>query len=125
MNWLAPEPAIGDLPVLPEVHDGRHQSLTLIAPHLPDARHLTVVRLWPSNTELLDGQPLWIGKAGRQFLEGTLPLITYLRSDQDYDTPLQELAAALQHHKRVAMNWRKRTTNVHESSWQGDLLLAW
>jgi undecaprenyl-diphosphatase len=125
MNWLAPQPVIGDLPVLPEVNDGQHQSLTLIAPHAPDARYLTVVRLWPSNTELLDGQPLWIGKAGRQFLEGTLPLITYLRSDKDYDTPLQELAAALQHNKRVAMNWRKRTTGTHDSRWRGDLLLAW
>lgn len=125
MNWLAPEPAIGTLPVLPEVNDGQHQSLTLIAPHAPDARHLTLVRLWPSNTELLDGPPLWIGKAGGQFLEGTLPLITYLRSDKDYDIPLQELATALQQSKRVAMNWRKRTTDTHGIRWQGDLLLAW
>jgi undecaprenyl-diphosphatase len=125
LNWLAPDPAVGNLPVLPEVNDGQHQSLLLIAPHAPDARHLTQLRLWPSNTELQDGRPVWIGKAGRQFLDDTLPLITYLKSDRDYDIPLQELAAALQHSKRVAMNWRKRATAGQQTGWQGDVLLAW
>lgn len=125
LNWLAPDPAIGNLPVLPEVNDGQHQSLLLIAPHAPDARHLIQLRLWPSNMELQDGRPVWIGKVGRQFLDDTLPLITYLKSDRDYDIPLQELAAALQHSKRVALNWRKRATAGQQTGWQGDVLLAW
>lgn len=125
LNWLAPQPAIGSLPVLPEVNDGRHQSLLLIAPHAPDARYLTLLRLWPSNTVLKEGKPVWIGKVGRQFPDHTLPIITYLKSDRDYDAPLQELAAALQHSGKVAMNWRQRKSGAHDLQWNGKVLLAW
>jgi membrane protein DedA with SNARE-associated domain/membrane-associated phospholipid phosphatase len=125
MNWLAPQPALDTLPVLPEVNDGQHQSLLMIAPHAPNARYLTLLRLWPSSTQLLDGKPVWIGKAGQQYLENTMPLITYLKSDRDFDKPLQELAATLQHNKRIAMNWRKRTVKTGELHWDGSVLLAW
>ena len=50
MNWLAPEPDIGKLPILPHVHDGEHQSLLLIGPIEPAREQLVVIRLWPANT---------------------------------------------------------------------------
>lgn len=125
LNWLAPEPALGSLPILPEVNDGRHQSLLLIAPHPAGAKYLTLLRLWPSGTELKDGRPVWIGKAGRRYLDKTMPLISYLKSDRDYDQPLQELAGALQHDKRVAMNWRRRSLDAGDLQWDGSVLLAW
>jgi undecaprenyl-diphosphatase len=125
LNWLAPQPAISSLPVLPEVNDGRHQSLLLIAPHGPDARYLTLLRLWPSNTALNDGKPVWVGKVGRQSPDHTLPIITYLKSDRDYDAPLRELAAALQRSGKVAMNWRRREPGNHDLQWNGEVLLAW
>ena len=54
-----------------------------------------------------------------------MPLISYLKSDRDYDQPLQELAVALQHDKRVAMNWRRRSLDAGDLQWDGSVLLAW
>ena len=74
---------------------------------------------------LKDGKPVWIGKVGRQFPDHSLPIITYLKSDRDYDAPLQELAAGLQHSGKVAMNWRQRETGKQDLQWNGRVLLAW
>ncbi len=126
MNWLAPAPDIGALPVLPEVNDGQHQQLMLIAPHDGAARQLTVLRLWPSNHELLDnGNPVWIGKVSRQYLEGTLPLITYLRTAKDYTTPLQQLAIDLRSSRSISVQQRRRTLAASNIEWSGEVLLAW
>jgi membrane protein DedA with SNARE-associated domain/membrane-associated phospholipid phosphatase len=125
MNWLAPKPAIGDLPLLPEVNDGKHQQLLLIGPPGSDDRRLVVVRLWPSNVRLVDSkQPVWIGKVGYLHLEDDLPLITYLRSAPDYSTPLQALETALRDSARVRVETRNRNTSVRGIQWHGEVLLA-
>jgi undecaprenyl-diphosphatase len=126
MNWLAPVPDIDTLPVLPEVNDGQHQQLLLIAPHDSSDRQLTVLRLWPSNRELLENrQPVWIGKVSQQYLEDTLPMITYLRSARDYAQPLQQLVETLRNVRGISMQQRKRPVAVGGIKWSGEVLLAW
>jgi len=59
LRWLAPNTPIGELPLLPRYHAGRHQALTLR--HGLDDQHQYLLRLWPTALRI-DGQtPLWIG----------------------------------------------------------------
>jgi len=126
LNWLAPAPHIGELPVLPEVNDGVHQQLLLVAPHGDDERRLTVLRLWPSTIELLDThEPVWVGKVSYQYLENSLPLLSYLRTADDFDGPLLHLAAALRTAPGLRMEWRNRRIPEAAVHWRGDVLLAW
>ena len=126
MNWLAPEPDMTALPVLPQVNDGQHQELMLIAPPTTAARWLLVVRLWPSDRELIDtGQPVWIGKVAYLYLEQELPFITYLRTAYDFETPLDTLQVALGQSTAIGMQRRTRSARNRRIQWQGQVLLAW
>jgi undecaprenyl-diphosphatase len=126
MNWLAPNPDIGSLPVLPQVHDGQHQTLLMIAPPTAVQGGLIVLRLWPSNRELLDsGQPLWVGKVDQLYLEQELPLIAYLRTTPDFEAPLGYLQSTLQQGGTTGMVMRTRQQHSPRVKWQGQVLLAW
>ncbi len=126
INWLVPKPAIGELPVLPEVNDGQHQQFLLIGPPGRDDRRLVVLRLWSSHMQLLDNkQSVWVGKVNYLYLEDNLPLITYLRSAPDYSTPLQILASALRQGARVRLAARNRDIHARGLQWNGEVLLAW
>jgi undecaprenyl-diphosphatase len=126
MNWLAPNPDIGSLPVLPQVHDGQHQTLLMIAPPTAVQGGLIVLRLWPSNRELLDsGQPLWVGKVDQLYLEQELPLIAYLRTTPDFEAPLGYLLSTLQQGGTTGMVMRTRQQHSPRVKWQGQVLLAW
>jgi hypothetical protein len=114
------------LPVLPQVNDGQHQELMLIAPPTKAARWLLVVRLWPSDRELIDtGQPVWIGKVAYLYLEQELPFITYLRTAYDFETPLDTLQVALGQSTAIGMQRRTRSARNRRIQWQGQVLLAW
>jgi undecaprenyl-diphosphatase len=126
MNWLAPDPAITSLPVLPQVNDGQHQELLLVAPHNSEDVHLTVLRLWPSDREILPAnQPVWIGNIVYLYPERNLPLISYLRTEADYETPPNHLEEALGHSSQILMTRRTRRSVNTQLQWGGHVLLAW
>jgi membrane protein DedA with SNARE-associated domain/membrane-associated phospholipid phosphatase len=61
MKLLSPSTPLGELPVIPHVHDGRDESVALVKD--PSPGHRLVIRLW-STRYRLDGElPLWIGDA--------------------------------------------------------------
>jgi hypothetical protein len=126
MNWLAPEPEITSLPILPQVNNGQHQELLLIAPYMPEDNHLIVLRLWPSDREILPGnQPVWIGNVVYLYPERELPLISYLRTETDYETPPYHLEEALVHSGQILMTRRIRQAVNTQPHWGGHVLLAW
>jgi undecaprenyl-diphosphatase len=126
MNWLAPDPVITSLPVLPQVNDGKHQELLLVAPHNPEDNHLTVIRLWPSDREILpDNLPVWVGNVVYLYPERNLPLISYLRTDTDYETPANHLEDALGHNGLILITRRTRQSIDTQLQWDGHVLLAW
>jgi undecaprenyl-diphosphatase len=126
MNWLAPEPGISTLPVLPQVNDGEHQQLLLVAPHTPEDSYLTVMRLWPSNQQLLNGnKPIWVGNVSKLFVEKKIPLIAYLRTAPDFEGPMQQLHAVLTRLPAIATTLRNRNNAKENPRWNGDVLLAW
>jgi len=126
ISWLAPEPDIAALPILPQVNDGQHQSLLLVGPQLANKKTLIILRLWPSELELLPGNiPVWSGNAAYLHLEKDLPLITYLRTGEDFETPLQHLMKALISSYRVRLAQRHRLVATERMHSQVNVLLAW
>ena len=126
MNWLAPEPDISTLPILPQVNDGQHQKLLLVAPCSPEDNYLTVVRLWPSNHELFSANvPVWVGNVSKLYVEQEIPLIAYLRTAPDFDGPVQHLHAVLTRSPGIATAQRNRAHTRENPRWSGDVILAW
>jgi membrane protein DedA with SNARE-associated domain len=59
IRLLSPSLPLAALPVVPHVHDGHHDDLTLVK-NLPDDRRL-VLRLWSTHIRLDGSIPLWVG----------------------------------------------------------------
>ena len=126
LNWLAPDPDITALPILPQVNDGQHQSLLLVAPQQADKDQLVILRLWPSDLQLINSNtPIWSGKAAYLLIEKELPLITYLRTGPDFEAPLELLKKALGNSTEVRSLHRIRPLTGLPIHWQGNVLLAW
>ncbi|HEC15979.1 MAG TPA: phosphatase PAP2 family protein [Sedimenticola sp.] len=90
LKLLSPSLPLGELPVLPQVHDGRHEALILIKPR-PDERRL-VLRLWPSGLVLSPGnRPLWLGGVSSQRQAHILNLLTFAETTRDFRGPFEIL----------------------------------
>jgi len=124
MGWLAPEPDISTLPILPQVNNGQHQELLLVNPHLKTDDQLVVLRLWPSNMEILDtNAPVWSGSVVYLYLEQDLPLVAYLRTAPDFETPPNHLMEALSQAGNIGLTHRTRKSANKQIRWDGDVLL--
>jgi len=74
IRLLSPSLALRDLPVIPQVHDGHHESLYLVKPLGDDSR--LVVRLWATPYHLAEEQtPIWVGNITEQRKKVLLDLI--------------------------------------------------
>jgi membrane protein DedA with SNARE-associated domain/membrane-associated phospholipid phosphatase len=63
LQWFRSEASAQEIPVLPRVHDGRHERLHMTHPG-PSPDRLSVLRLWPTDIRLIDRGPpvrLWVG----------------------------------------------------------------
>jgi len=126
MNWLAPEPDINALPILPQVNDGQHQDLLLVAPDSGSKDRIMVLRLWPSGMQLENSRhPVRIGNVTWLYIEHDLSLIAFLRTAPDFDTPLQRLQETLIESGRIEMLQHTRNSIGSQIQWQGRVLLAW
>lgn len=131
LRWLLPDPAIADLPVLPQVHDGRHEALIMLGQQAQtgqqrratiDRNRQLVLRLWHSGIVLgPDEHPLWVGnvtlQAQQQILFLQLPFTL-----QAYDTPLETLMVFPDSIERRVVN-RSYESADKEPLWQGNILL--
>ncbi|MBK5931192.1 bifunctional DedA family/phosphatase PAP2 family protein [Halochromatium salexigens] len=59
IKLLSPSLPLAELPVVPHVHDGHHDDLTLVK-DLADGRRL-VLRLWGTHSEISASVPVWAG----------------------------------------------------------------
>ncbi|MEJ2575162.1 MAG: VTT domain-containing protein [Gammaproteobacteria bacterium] len=92
LRWLSPSLPLAQLPLLPHVHDGRHETAAWSRP-LGDSR--LVVRLWPAPATL-DGAPaLWVGAASAQVKRERLGLLAYAVTSDRFDEALRALRADL------------------------------
>jgi len=124
MNWLAPHPDSASLPILYQVHDGQPQKLLLVRKGDGTDR-MTVLRLWPANVETTDpATSIWIGTVSYLYVDQSLPMISYLRTAPDFDSPLAAMHAALEERTPVKMVKRDIVTPVG-LEWHGEVLLGW
>lgn len=132
LRWLSPAPLLAELPVLPQVHDGRHESLILVRPLNTDLtkgeagldRQL-VLRLW--NTGMLldpDGIPLWVGNVSFQ-KPGRLPFLRLPLTADGYDAPLALLEQSLNGRERRLVRRSPAPGPMEkEYRWSGNVLLV-
>lgn len=124
LNWLSPSPDINKLPILPQFHKGRNQSLLLVKEF--NENRLIVLRLWPSGTTIHPAeQALWVGKVSFLKINQSLPLISYLQTETDFTTPLNmlwhDLPAEIT--KRMMVR-QQQPVNGTPMTWHGEVLLA-
>ena len=94
LNWLSPKTTIDDLPVLPRVHDGRHEQFAFTRPGgLPDTRW--VLRFWDAGLNMQPGDlPLWLASLTLQHLERRFDFLSLPVEIADSDLPSDLLNAA-------------------------------
>ncbi len=126
--WLKPHPRIGELPVLPQVHDGHYERVLLVHKTGTPGRQL-VLRLWRANVALRDGPAnasLWIGYVTYQVIKEPLVFLSLPLSEKEFDQPLQRLKVYLE-----GLKWRAAQRKAgavrraeRQVRWDGQVLLA-
>jgi len=119
LHWLQPDGKLADLPVLPQLHEGRHESLLLV--RRIDENHQLALRLWPADTRLQpEGATLWLGTISIQKIR-SLGLIRLPVTLNDFDVPLATLSADIRSlpHRLT----RRHITIPATLNWQGTVLL--
>jgi len=122
LAWLRPEPDLRQLPLLPQVHEGRHEALRLV--RSPPAGPPQVLRLWPSGWRLSgagEDRGLWVGYVTGLRLT-RWPWLAVPVTGRDFAGPLQELAQALQ--GRPGLDWRLARRRERGPGWDGRVLLV-
>ena len=94
--WLDPSRSAMELPLLPRVHDGRHEALALIHPVPGQRDQRLVLRLWRTDTMLREAaQPVWVGMVAQESLIHPLPWFNLPRDGRDFNQPRQTLLDCL------------------------------
>lgn len=122
LTWLTGAASPSDLPVIPVFASGRLPSLTLVRANGEGApTDRLVLRLWASDLELVDGEPvlLWNGSVVEERLYHPLSLITLVSTQPDFNAPRLALAGGLEGGKLVS-----RSIEVTSQDWDGQVLLA-
>lgn len=94
MRLLSPTLTLTQLPVIPRVQDGRHESLVLVKAEA-DQTSRSLLRLWPTAYRIDGREPLWVGNVTTQHKEVLLGLIALPITDTDGTEPARRLRAAL------------------------------
>ncbi|MFM1891393.1 MAG: hypothetical protein RLZ44_470, partial [Pseudomonadota bacterium] len=98
LRQLSPSLPLAELPLLPHVHDGRHEQAAWI---LEQPHGRLVLRLWRSGYRVPEVGPLWVGEVSLQQHRSKFDLIAYAVTTEDYAAALQQLAQQLDRGTRV------------------------
>lgn len=91
MQWFGRDVDINTLPVLPQVHEGRNESLLLVYP-VPETGQLYALRLWPGPVSLQPGSTtLWLGNATTLGLKKVVGVASIPHTLEDFSRPLIQL----------------------------------
>lgn len=121
--WLSPSPALAQLPVLPKVHDGRHESLLMIKP-AQEANRRLVLRLWNADTVLREGGAgVWVGNVTREYLSSPFPLFTVARAEPEVNGLLAALQVVFDETSSRKVQ-RTLLSTVAVGRWNGEVLLV-
>jgi len=123
LRLLSADSPPSQVPVPPQVHDGRHEALVLVRP-TADPRRREVLRLWPSDVHLQKPEaPLWLGNVSYQKLTRPLSLVLIPRTQLQFDAPLAELSRTLAGVRHTLVHRRPLTTE-EAPEWDGGVMLV-
>ena len=119
LQWLRPTPKLNELPILPQVHDGRYDALRLVHPGA-NPQQLTVLRLWSSNYELREPESsLWVGTVTRVHATTPMPWLTVPITGKNFDEPLKTLQTSL-----TGLEWKTvQRPKEADMPWNGQVVL--
>ncbi len=120
LNSFRATPSLDQLPVYPQLHDGRPEALILVRDQGPQRRQ--VLRLWPSRFALPEGGRVWLGYVAWQRLEQPLGFIALPRTESAFDSPRDRLAQALSGAVEIR-RVRRAAPPVSSAVWDGEMLL--
>ena len=104
--WLSPQVELRELPVLPQIHDGSEDDLTVVR-YGDDPNTRWLLRFWDVGARLKEGDlPVWVGSFSHQKLEPRMSLFTFAVDDPQTRAPADLLAPA----------WRGLRTRVVKGS---------
>jgi len=85
LRYLLPSPTLADLPLLPQLHDGRYESLLMVRESDGADGKLLVLYLWSTRVRLDPGRTsVWTGTLAWLSLR-RLPLLAFPVTADDYD----------------------------------------
>ena len=87
IKLLSPSLPLQELPIIPHVHNGRHESLTLVKRAANEGR--LVLRLWATPYRIEGTTSLWIGNVTAQHKRTILELVALPATDPDTRSPLE------------------------------------
>lgn len=116
LRWLNTRTTIAEVPLLPQVHDGRNESLLLIQPSSENAK-LLALRLWPGDVQLQNGQAIYVGNVS-YLHSSNIPGSTIPETVEQFNDPLQQFAQ--QHGSLIT---QKVESESHRKDWNGERLL--
>lgn len=125
IQWLVPDAPLSSLPILPNVHQGRHEQLALVLPGQSGNNDQLVLRLWETDVQLDAQQRLWVGNITHQQLKKTslgllnLPVTTL--AAEEALLSLQSLQPVLQF--RAVKRPIEMQPPVHFRNWSGLVIL--
>ena len=118
------EAEISDMPILPQLHRGQPQRL-LLTRRIPGDERIMTLRMWKSGYyDPQDNTTLWTGSASLLRLEDRFWLLRFLRTDTDFNTPLQRLGADLGEFEVRREQRRISRTDITGIDWDGTVLLV-
>ena len=124
---LAPDTPIGELPVLPRLHNGRIDVVRLVQPL--DETHRWVLRLWPTDLKISEnGDPVFEGTIEMQSRRHLADMILLATDSGKYGLPLTRLAEVLNGRFTMKLVNRKGDEIITENEdrrvdWHGGVLL--
>jgi len=117
------EANIADMPILPQLHQGQAQQL-LLTRQRPGESQVLTLRLWESDYFNPQGNTaLWIGSASSLILEDRFWLLRFLRTDSDFNAPLQQLSADLVELDTRRVKRSDSELDAEGIDWDGSVLL--
>ncbi|MER2581258.1 MAG: LssY C-terminal domain-containing protein, partial [Candidatus Competibacter sp.] len=91
---LSPQVELRELPVLPQIHDGSDDDLTMVR-YADGGNTRWLLRFWDISARLKEGGiPIWVGSVSLQKLEPQIGLFTFAVDDPQTRAPADLLAPA-------------------------------
>ena len=81
LHWLMKNPTIEDLPILPQVNDGRNERLLLMHTLPGSNTNFMALRFWLADVVLDDSTQLWVGTLLTMTIRSYLHLIHLPRTE--------------------------------------------